>query len=182
MSSRRVEIVILCEDSQHKVFITRFLKQQNKNYRQIRVVLSEPASGSGEQFVRENYPIELKAYRNISRRLSTSLAVVIDADIKKIEERIKDFDDACRAEGISCRDKKEKVAFIIPKRNIETWLRYLRDEDFDEQEPYNKYKGNESLCAPQVKKLDEMCRDNGLPENAPHSLKLACKEYNERLS
>jgi hypothetical protein len=180
MSARKVQVVILCEDLQHEVFVRRFLIQQNWNNHQIRVVRPKSGRGSGEQFVRENFPMELEAYRKVSGRLSTSLAVVADADVISVEERIKELENSCGVKKIDFRKADEKVAFFIPKRNIETWIHFLHSESVDEVTAYRKLE-KESLCEPQVKRLDEMCRAGGLTEGAPPSLSLACSEYRERL-
>lgn len=63
MNIRRVKIVLLCEDSQHEAFVRRFLKGMSWNTREIRVEKSPSAGGSAEQWVRENFPRELKIYR-----------------------------------------------------------------------------------------------------------------------
>ena len=55
------QVIVLCEDKQHSVFVYRFLKRRT-NHR-IRVVSAPASEGSAEQFVREQYPRELKALR-----------------------------------------------------------------------------------------------------------------------
>ncbi len=62
MSIRRVKIVLLCEDSQHEAFARRFLKGMGWNTRELRVEKSPSASGSAEQWVREEFPNELRIY------------------------------------------------------------------------------------------------------------------------
>jgi len=63
MSSRRVKIVLLCEDSQQEAFTRRFLAGMGWNTRELRVEKSPSAKGSAEQWVREKFPSEIKVYR-----------------------------------------------------------------------------------------------------------------------
>lgn len=58
---KRAQVIVLCEDKQHSVFAYRFLKRRT-NHR-IRVIAAPPGEGSGEQFVREQYPHQLRALR-----------------------------------------------------------------------------------------------------------------------
>jgi hypothetical protein len=98
-----------------------------------------------------------------------------------VEERIQTFKDACAEAAISFRQDNERVVFVIPKRNIETWLAYLRGEQVDETRVYPKYE-SESDCKNQVTRLDEMCRRQILePELPPPSLIAACSEF-QRIS
>jgi hypothetical protein len=105
------------------------------------------------------------------------LIVASDADEKTVEERIQTFKDACVEANIPFRKEKEQICFVIPRRNIETWLAYLRGESVDELKVYRKY-DNESDCRAQVVNLDEMCRRQALkPEPPPPSLVATCDEF-----
>ena len=132
-------------------------------------------------WVRERFVKELRACRSRSTRAQTCLIVASDADDKEVEERIQTFKDACAEAAISFRQDNERVVFVIPKRNIETWLAYLRGEQVDETRVYPKYE-SESDCKNQVTRLDEMCRRQILePELPPPSLIAACSEF-QRIS
>ncbi|MCF2149654.1 hypothetical protein IQ276_025125 [Desmonostoc muscorum LEGE 12446] len=172
MSQRRVQIVILCEDKQQEVFARHFLKKRgfilDKNLR-----ITICPKGAGEQFVRKRYPAEVKAYRS-KNYLSGMLVVLIDADKKTVEERLKQLDDALREDSQQIRQPQEAIAIFIPKRNIETWIHYLQGETVDEETEYSKFT-NESACKPSVENLLNQCYQ-GLDENAPPSLQAACGE------
>lgn len=56
--------VILCEDRQHEVFARHFLVNCGVNPKRIRVNVAPKGTGSGEQYVRENYPSEVKEHRS----------------------------------------------------------------------------------------------------------------------
>ncbi|QKQ76683.1 hypothetical protein [Nostoc sp. TCL240-02] len=172
MSQRRVQIVILCEDKQQEVFARHFLKKRGFILdRNLRIEICP--KGAGEQFVRKRYPTEVKAYRSKNYRLGM-LVVLIDADKKTVEERLKQLDDALIGDSQQIRQPDEAIAIFIPKINIETWIHYLQDEAVDEETEYSKLT-NESACKPSVENLVNQCYQ-GLDENAPPSLQAACGE------
>ena len=81
--SRRVNIVLLCEDTQQEVFLRRFLKKMGWDSRRIRIERAPGGTGSGEQFVRTKFPTELRAYRQNRNRDPALL--VASADPRRLE-------------------------------------------------------------------------------------------------
>ncbi|MFH1135398.1 MAG: hypothetical protein V1816_04865 [Pseudomonadota bacterium] len=180
MSIRRVMIVLLCEDTQHEIFVRRFLKGLGWNTRDIRVNKSPSAGGSAEQWVRMQFPAELMHYRQRKNKAASALIVMIDADNKKSQERILEFKDECKAKNIHFRADDEAVAIAVPKRNIETWIHFLMGEAVDEENAFSRLE-RERGCKPAVDVLVGRCRSTGLPRDAPRSLTAACDEYNSRI-
>ncbi len=180
MSIRRVKIVLLCEDSQHEAFTRRFLKGMGWNTREIRVEKSPSALGSAEQWVREKFSDELSVYRQRRQQATSALIAMIDADTKSVQDRINDFEAACNSRQIAFRAADEAVAIAVPKRNIETWIRYLSGRPVNEQDAYPKLK-RERKCKPAVDRLVQLCRSTGLTPDAPQALATACDEYNTRI-
>jgi hypothetical protein len=177
MSHDAVLAVVLSEDTQTECFIRRFLIKQGWHRRQIRTETLPAGKGSGLVWVRERFVNELKSYRSRSTRGATCLIVASDADDKTVEQRIETFKRACADADVPFRSDRERVCFVIPRRNIETWLAYLRDQAVSEATTYAKY-DNESDCRDQVARLDVLCRRQRLePEPAPQSLLTACSEY-----
>lgn len=170
--SKRIEIVILCEDKQQEVFVRHWLIKLRINPRTIRVLPCPQGLGSGEQHVRETYPREVQANRQSHH--NRGLAVVTDADNLPTEARLAKLDQALVARSMAKRRPDERIAIFIPKRNIETWIHYLQGQTVDEMTGYPKL-GNEGDCKTLVDKLPEQCRA-GLPMAAPSSLRLACDE------
>lgn len=176
MSRRSADIFILGEDLQHCVFVRRFLMKSGWNRRRIRHDYCQ--TGSGEQYVRERYPEELNAYRTRKNNQNAALFVVTDADPQNdVAGRKRQLDEACRDAGIKLRSNDEKVVFIIPKRNIETWFKYLDGQNVDEETDYSRPGQKESNCFPFVDRLAAMCRDKRPQRPSPPSLGDACKEY-----
>ena len=78
------------------------------------------------------------------------------------------------------RGADERVAVLLPKRNIETWLAYLGGETVDEHSAYPKL-SFASQCQPQVSTLLDGCRKDQLRAPVPPSLTQACAEYRARM-
>lgn len=180
MSTRRVKIVLLCEDSQHEAFTRRFLKGMRWNIRELRVERSPSANGSAEQWVREEFPSELRIYRQRRPRAASALIAMIDADSKSVQGRINEFEEACNSQQIPFRTVDEAVAIAVPKRNIETWIHYLNGEQVNEDATYPKL-DRERGCKAAVDKLVKLCTARGLAAGMPPSLSKACDEYNMRI-
>lgn len=180
MSQRRVQIVILCEDRQQEVFARHFLKMRGFTGI-IRAKICPAGSQSGEQFVRTQYPMEVKAYRQNKNRVSIGLVVLIDADKCTLQERLNQLADALSEDSQTERRWDEAIAIFIPKRNIETWIHHLQGEVVNEEDSYAKFENNEAFCKPYVESLAEECRSQNLSENAPESLQAACGELQRLL-
>lgn len=176
MSKRRVELVLLCEDSQHEAFARRFLKGMGWEKRAIRVEKSPSSEGSGEQYVRERFPKELGAYRTRRNKAASAILAMIDADGRAVEERIGQLADQCSKQNVPFREDKDAVAIAVPRRNIETWIHCLEGNNVNEDDKYPKL-GRAGLCAVAVDNLIGQCRGDGLDENSPPSFLAACEEY-----
>jgi len=180
MSSRRVKITLLCEDSQHESFVRRFLKGMGWNTREIRVEKSPAATGSAEQWVRETFPKELEIYRNRSHKAATGLIAVIDADTMEVLERMNEFKAICSTQNVSFRTENDAVAIVVPKRNIETWIYYLNGQQVTEENSYPKL-SKERECKSVVNNLVKICKTTGINQDAIPSLLTACEEYKSRI-
>lgn len=180
MNQRRVQIVILCEDRQQEVFARYFLKKRGFNGL-FRAKICPPSSQSGEQYVRTQYPVEVKAYRQNRNRVSVGLVVVIDADTSTPQQRLDWLARTLAEDSQESRQPDEAVAIFVPKRNIETWIHYLQEETINEEEAYSKFPNAEASCKPCVENLAEQCRSQNLLKEAPKSLKIACGELQRLL-
>jgi len=96
MSKRRARIIVLCEDKQQEVCARHFLRQCGFHPRKMEFVTCPKGKQSGEQFVRENYPSEVRAYRSRKNHISICLAVIIDADKKTVDQRFSIVPDGAR--------------------------------------------------------------------------------------
>jgi hypothetical protein len=168
-------VVILCEDKVHETFVRRFLRCRGYDHRQIDTFdVPTRRAGSGEQFVRAHFANQLSAIR---KRQDAALVVVMDADAGTVEDHRRELDLACRQAGVSPPTPQEAVVRVIPKRNIETWFRYLTGLDWDETSNTWKTK-HANLARPAAEQLHEMCYgEQKLRQPAPASLESACEEW-----
>lgn len=176
--SRRVQLVLLCEDKQHEAFTRRFLTATGWETRAMRVEKAPGGRGAGEQFVRERFPRELKAHR--SRSVSQALVVMMDGDSEGVAARLQQLANACRDAGVAERAEHERVMLLIPTWNIETWLAYLDGEDVEEGKSDYRRLPHERECQRHVETLARMCQLQKLREPSPASLAAACHEYRTR--
>ena len=174
--SRPARMTVLCEDLQQACFVRRFLMNRGWTRHDIREQIHPSGQGSAEQGVRIRFPNELRAYRSKSNHLQNGLIVVVDADVREVNDRLRNFDAACDQNDIDPKQNAERVLFVVPKRNIETWLAYLRGETVDEATVYPRY-GCESECRPDVDKLDQMCKAGELTGDPPPSLQRCCDGF-----
>lgn len=164
------QVVVLCEDRQHWVFAYRFLTQSGIHGRRIRARVSPSGHGSGEQFVREQYPIEVKEQRKRAARLNSALIVIQDCDVRPLEER------RSTLELSAARGPNDRIALLFPKRNIETWINFLTDgEAVDEVDSYPKLRGREADCHDAADRLAAK-NEYRLSADVPSSLRAACPE------
>ena len=119
-----VNITLLCEDSQTDAFVRRFLRRRNFRGRDIRTLPLPAGNQSGEQWVRERYPTELKAIRTRQRAY---LLVVTDADVLSTETRRAQLEAACDEKQIPPRDDDDPVLVIVPRRTSRRGSRTLAE-------------------------------------------------------
>lgn len=163
------QVVVLCEDRQHWVFAYRFLTQNGVHGRRIRPNF-RPGQGSGEQYVRVQYPIEAAEQRKRAARLNSALIVIQDCDVRTLEER------RATLEQSAARGQNDRIALLFPKRNIETWIHFLTDgEAVNEVDTYPKLRGRESECHNAVDRLAAK-NEYRLSADVPSSLRAACPE------
>ena len=172
--SRRVHLVLLCEDAQHEAFARRFLRRQGWNMRALRVEKAPQGRGAGEQFVRARFPLELREQRR--RPVAQALIVLIDGDTAGVSGRLAELDARCAAKGVKAPRTDEPVAVFVPTRSIETWFAYLEGQTVDEQRTYPRL-ARERDCGPHVDRLAGMCARGALRQPAPSSLLAACEAY-----
>jgi hypothetical protein len=181
MGDRRARITIVSEDLQHEVFVRNFLVELKFERRKIVVVTCPPGSRSGEQYVREQYPRQLRAHRGAVKYRQVALIIITDADNLTVEGRRQQLEGAVASAGSAPRADDEGVAIAIPRRNIETWIHYLMGQAVDETTAYRKL-DRESKCRPAVDRLVELYRSNWqLPDDCPDSLRQGVEELNRIL-
>jgi len=130
------KIYILAEDARQQLFVRRYLHRAGYERHVIDPeVLPKGTGGAGEQWVRRRYSAAVEKYRKRAARAKTALIVVIDADTETVGRRVQQLS---KALGNGARKDGEAIVHFIPKRNIETWILHLKEEEVDEETDYSK--------------------------------------------
>ena len=135
------QIILLLEDALHERFIYRYLRKLGYGRHLMRFARSPSGVGSAEQRVRERFALEVRACTR--RQAKTTLIVLVDADTHTVQERIAQFDSSLREAGIPMiPDNTRRIARLVPKRNIETWILCLFDVQVNEETDYKHRREN----------------------------------------
>lgn len=170
-------VVILAEDQRQVRFIRAYLKQRNFDNHDIRVEPVSSGRGSGEQWVRERYAEAVKAYRWRSTRAATALVVMIDADVGSVDQRLEQLRQALVEAGSEARSAAEKIAHLVPKRNIETWILCLNGSRVNEDTDCRNLQGIDKQIQNAAILFFDWSRANAqIPQHCVPSLLLAIPE------
>lgn len=132
-------VIVLAEDQHHEMLIRRYLRQCGVNKHEIRINRSPSGQGNAEGWVRREFVKEIRAYRVRQARARTSLIVIIDADVHTVEDRLVQLNRALTDLGEEAVRDQDRVARLVPKRNVETWILCLNDEPgLDEDTDYTR--------------------------------------------
>lgn len=118
--ARPSQVIVLVEDNRQQQLVFRYLRRIGLEPHAMRFML--PSSGSGEQWVRERFPIEVTAYRRRITHVETKLIAVIDADNLELQQRLTQLDQKLREDDVELIRDGEQVAKLVPRRNVETWI------------------------------------------------------------
>lgn len=175
-------ITVLCEDVAQFDFLSCYAKTLGAENRKI---FKLPAHNNAS--VLKHYPTAVKDYRRFASE-NIILLVMIDADEKTIQERLREFDEKLDSEKARLnqptRLDNEKILLFVPIRNIESWFYYIETQaehietKADSSGKLISYK-NQSINQDISKLVNRLKNDiclNGLPDNAPSSLHHACNE------
>ena len=173
--SRPSRVFVLAEDERHQRFVYCYLQKLRFLRHEIRSKVAPAGRGSAEQWVREHYPEEVKECRN--RSAQTALVVIIDSDTGEVHQRHRQFQQALEQTGMDRRANDEKIAHLIPKRNIETWILCLNGRMVDEESDYSRERDVDPQIAPAAIAFFEGNRTNlQPPDHWVDSLRLAIPE------
>ena len=176
--SKPSQVIVVVEDERQKMLIYRYLK---KHGLRTRIESSPSGKGSAENWVQKRFPKEVIAYRVRQAKTATALIVVIDADARTVQERINQLDQTLKdAKKKTVDPKSEKVARLVPKRNIETWILCLNGHEVDEMSDYKNTRGDWTKLIPQAAEgLVQWTRPRAkLPNHCVASLRSGISELN----
>jgi hypothetical protein len=160
--SRPSLVIVVLEDDNHEMLVRRYLKKRGMREHEIRIEISPSGEGSAENWVRKTFVKEISAYR--TRHARTKLIVVIDADTGTVQERLRQLDQALRDNGKQAVDTdSEQIARLVPKRNVETWIRCLNGHAVDEETDYKKKDDWSKLIPPAAETLFQWTQSTDEP-------------------
>ena len=172
-------VIILVEDEHHRMLIYRYLRNCGLKPHDMRIRPHPLGRGSGERWVLERFAAETGEYRSRQARARTALIVMIDADTHTIEERLSQLDQALRGGGERSIAKDERIARLVPRRNVETWILCLNGErDVDEDTDYTGERRNWHDLIPKAAEI--LCQwtqsKNAPPGHCVSSLRIGVRE------
>lgn len=136
---RRTQVVLLCEDVAQRSFFLGLCKRLGFLSRVVRVEVAPEGEGAAEQWVRRQYPSQVRAYRAKANHLTNGLLVVIDGDAVGVPARKSQLDEALEESGQQRRQPADRVAVCVPTWSIETWLLWLCGAgEVDERTAYKR--------------------------------------------
>jgi len=180
MSKRYTSVVVRCEDLQQRVFLYRYLIEKRIRPHEIRIEQSPAGRGDAGHWVTQQHPIEVRALRS-KPHLSLALITMLDADTRSVDDRKRELDDALAASGQDRRRPSERIAVLVPRRNIETWIHRLEGNAVNESDSYPRHRGAESRCREAVGEFVRRCPAH-MADDDPPSLRDGCEELTRLLS
>ena len=147
--SNRVDIALLCEDESHEQFIKKFLRRKNRSYRRVFPDGYKSRESGGARpnnaFVLERATTEIAAARKVPPK--RALILVIDGDARGFASRCGEIAANLKAANMPQLDSAERIALVVPCRNIETWIHHFAGEATDETQIYSKRDTNARKAA-----------------------------------
>jgi len=159
-------VIVLLEDDHHEMLIRRYLVNSGLKRHAMRIHRSPSGHGSAESWVLKRFAEETGEYRRRQARAGTALIVMIDADTHSVQDRLTQLDQALKDSGIKTVGKSERIARLVPRRNVETWILCLNGEAVKEETDYKSPKNNwNELISTASEMLCEWTRSQTEPPN-----------------
>ncbi len=177
MARREARLIVLCEDNAQERFLGGL--EMGMGYRRVRLVRLPAGQGSGELHVRRNYAAEVRAHRS-KRNAQPMLALItmLDADVVTTDHRHQQLAYELANDGQAPRQPEERIAILVPKRHVESWVKFLETGVGDEAGRYDNNQFSLPQCRVAGENLAEKRSANALPAGTPASLLRAWDELN----
>jgi hypothetical protein len=174
--AERIRFTILSEGRRDYYFVKSYLEAKfGKNKVECFRSQTVPGKGSGEQQVRNLFPMELAARRKRPREDNCWLMVITDGDQFSPEKRREQLAKEAWGKRISMADAKERVAVFVPCRNIESWFKWIDAGKVDESKDYKK-EYRHAKPTKYAKELHRKCSEQINAGFCP-SLQDACEQW-----
>ena len=113
------------EDRRSQRFVLQLLVSLGYDRRKLRTKVAPAGLGAGEQWVRMQYPAEVKALRARNYQKDLFVLAMCDGDSAGVSERKRELENMLREQGMETRGPTERIATPVPTWSIETWLLWL---------------------------------------------------------
>lgn len=124
--SNRFSVYVLAEGKRDQLFVREVLKSMGVGRREMLFAPVSHGHGSGKKRVLDQFAEQVQLCRRRSSRALTSLIVIMDADDQTVDRCLSDLDARLQDSGQARIDRRRDwIARLIPKRNIETWILFL---------------------------------------------------------
>ncbi len=182
--SRKSLVTILAEDQPQQRFAYRYLRRRGYLIHEIHQE-ELPVQGGGEHWVRQQYAKIVKTHRAQAASPRTGVVVVIDADTGLVGRRTQQLREALDDAAAQPRTPIERIAHLIPKRNIETWILCLNDtrpngQPVNENDDYKGHRESRNIgdqIKPAAETFFDWSRTNAaVPAHCVDSLRTAIPE------
>ncbi len=179
--NRPAIVVGIVEDVNQQTLLWKHLRKRGYSHHQIRIEYKRRSNESdsrtgGLTRLYEDYAKEVEGLRAILSRRSGVLVVVADADNLTVAERIAVLDAKLVEADKPARRHDEPIFFVIPRRNIETWIHYLAGNSVDEKTDYKSRCSQTEINEAPARFANLTWPREPLPADCPPSLTSACDE------
>jgi hypothetical protein len=132
-NKRGVRFTVLVEDQVLSQFACGVLLKFGYSTHKMRVRVCRKGENA-KLWVTRQYPEEVEAYRQRARE-KYYLLVGTDADELTVPQRLNALAESLKSQYVAPRESHERIVIWVPKRHVETWIRYLLgDTNVDEIE------------------------------------------------
>lgn len=178
MSSRRVQVVVLCEGFKDYRFAYKCLVTCGWRRDQITAEISPSGKRSAFTYVLERYPAEVRANRN-GKKKERALLVLIDADTRPEGGREVELGRRLATASVEPVQVGERIALWVPRRQLEAWVYFLTHGEADEETDYKReHQVREREYTPAAERFARLLKARAaLPSKAIPSLKKAVVEF-----
>ncbi|MGA2797002.1 MAG: hypothetical protein ABSE63_05465 [Thermoguttaceae bacterium] len=131
-----IRIVLLVEDRMLERFARAILVKLGFNSRDFRLI-PYPVGTNTKQWVTQQYPIEIKTYRQkVNYQPNIALLVGTEADEQTVIQRNNYLSASLQVADIAPRQVQESIVLWVPKWHVETWILFLSGQNVNEDQSY----------------------------------------------
>ena len=169
--SRRVRLIVECEDALHRSFATRFLRgvgiPEGKD--------PEINIRNGKAGVLDHVAAQVRAVRET--HAAAHLIVLVDGDNWKEERTLDEVNRRLAASNLVPLAPSDRVLLVVVGRRMDTWVRHLRGETVDEIDNPGHKLADDSVGRGAASVLAEHCRNRRPLDDPLPSLATVCGDW-----